>query len=146
MREFMKETGLEKSKITLDAHHCNPETMTQIEQAGGQSLIQVKENQPKLLEYCGQLEKQQSLAETVDYDSARGLVHTREAHLHPLNLLTIDSRWDKSGLRALLVMNRKTYNKATQQETSDTSYYLSNDRHIDKKNTVNHLAQAIRGH
>lgn len=30
MREFMKETGLEKSKISLDAHHCNPETMTQL--------------------------------------------------------------------------------------------------------------------
>ena len=146
MREFMKETGLEKSKMTLDAHHCNPETMTQIEQAGGQYLIQVKENQPKLLEFCRQLEKQQPLAETVDYDSSRGLVRTRAAHLHGLDLSTLDSRWDKSGLRTLVVMNRETYNKATQQETGDTSYYLSNYQPIDKQNTVNHLAQAIRGH
>lgn len=63
MREFMKETGLDSSKISLDAHHCNPETMTQIEQAGGQYLIQVKENQPKLLEYCRDLGEQSSLAE-----------------------------------------------------------------------------------
>jgi hypothetical protein len=35
MREFLKETGLEKGKTSLDAHHCNPETMTKIEQAGG---------------------------------------------------------------------------------------------------------------
>jgi hypothetical protein len=34
MREFLKETGLEKAKISLDAHHCNAETMSQIEQAG----------------------------------------------------------------------------------------------------------------
>ena len=35
MREFLKETGLENAKISLDAHHCNPETMTQVEQADG---------------------------------------------------------------------------------------------------------------
>jgi predicted transposase YbfD/YdcC len=34
MREFLKETGLEKHTISLDAHHCNPETTKQIEQAG----------------------------------------------------------------------------------------------------------------
>ena len=61
MREFLKETGLEKAKISLDAHHCNPETMTQIEQAGGLYLIQVKENQPKLLEQCRALAGQSPL-------------------------------------------------------------------------------------
>ena len=146
MREFMKETGLEKSKMTLDAHHCNPETMTQIEQAGGQYLIQVKENQPKLLEYCRDLGKQPSLAETVDYDSSRGLVCTREAHLHQLHLPTLDSRWGKSGLQTLVVMNRETFSKATQKETYETSYYLSNYQNAHKQNTVNHLAQAVRGH
>jgi len=43
MRDFMNETELEKAKMSLDAHHCNLETMTQIEQAGGQYFIQVKE-------------------------------------------------------------------------------------------------------
>jgi hypothetical protein len=32
--------------VTLDAHHCNPTTTAQIHQAGGQYVIQVKENQP----------------------------------------------------------------------------------------------------
>ena len=146
MREFMKETGLEKSKMTLDAHHCNPETMTQIEQAGGQYLIQVKENQPKLLEYCRDLGKQPSLVETVSYDSSRGLVCTREAHLHQLHLSDIDSRWDTSGLRTLVVMNRETYNKSTQKMTGETAYYLSNYQNIHRQHTVDHLAKAIRGH
>lgn len=146
MREFMKETGLDSSKISLDAHHCNPETMTQIEQAGGQYLIQVKENQPKLLEYCRDLGEQSSLAETVDYDSSHGLVCAREAYLHPLNLSDIDSRWDKSGLRTLIVMKRETFNKATQKATNETAYYLSNNQNDHKQHTVNHLAKAIRGH
>ena len=49
MREFLKETGLEKANISLDVHHGNPETMTQIEQAGGLYLIQVKENRSSYL-------------------------------------------------------------------------------------------------
>lgn len=146
MREFMKESGLEKSKISLDAHHCNPETMTQIEQAGGQYVIQVKDNQPKLLEYCHQLEKQNSLAKTVDHDLSHGHVYTREAHLYPIDLSAIDSRWRKSGLCSVIAMNRQTINKATQEETSETSYYLSNYQNEDRQFTVNNLAKVIRRH
>ncbi len=43
-------------------------------------------------------------------------------------------------------MNRETYSKATQKETYETSYYLSNYQNTHKQNTVNHLAQAVRGH
>jgi len=146
MREFIKETGLEKAKMSLDAHHCNPETMTQIEQAGGQYLIQVKENQPKLLAHCQWLGRQSSLAETVDHDLSRGIVCTREAHYHPLNLSSIDSRWSASGLRTLVVMRRETFNKATQETTSDISYYLSNYENTHQQQMVEHLAKTIRGH
>ena len=145
MREFIKETGLEKANLSLDAHHCNPETMTQIEQAGGCYLIQVKENQPKLLEHCRNLGKQLSLAETTDYDSSHGLVCAREAHLHAIQLSDIDSRWEKSGLRTLVVMNRETFNKSTQQVSNETAYYLSNYQN-NKQHTVNNLAKVIRGH
>ena len=146
MRDFMKETGLEKSKMSLDAHHCNPETMTQIEQAGGSYLIQVKENQPKLLEHCRELAKQSSLAEMIDYDSAHGLVCAREAHLHTIHLSDIDSRWKNSGLRTLVVMNRETFNKSTQKKTHETAYYLSNYQNDNKQYAVNNLAKVIRGH
>ena len=89
MREFLKETGLDNAKMSLDAHHCNPKTMTQIEPAGGQYLIQVKENQPKLLDYCRRLGQQSSHAATVDYERSRGLVCTREVHLYSLDLSNI---------------------------------------------------------
>jgi hypothetical protein len=68
MREFLKDTGLEKAKISLDAHHCNPEIMAQIAQADGLFLIQVKEIQPKLLEHCRALAVQPALAETIGHD------------------------------------------------------------------------------
>ena len=35
VRKLLKDSGLEKGKVTLDAHHCNPKTTAQIHQAGG---------------------------------------------------------------------------------------------------------------
>ena len=88
MREFLKETGLDSAKMSLDAHHCNPKTMTQIEPAGGQYLIQVKENQPKLLDYCRRLGQQSSRAATVDYEVSRGRVKLIFIHSTYQTLIT----------------------------------------------------------
>ncbi|MDP2099994.1 MAG: ISAs1 family transposase [Methylobacter sp.] len=146
MREFLKETGLENGKISLDAHHCNPETMAQVEQAGGLYLIQVKENQPKLLEHCRFLAEQSPLAETINHDGCHGFVTTRHAQLHNLQLSAIDNRWQHSGLQTLVVMKRETFNQSSQKTSNETSYYLSNHANDRKQHTVNTLAHAIRGH
>jgi predicted transposase YbfD/YdcC len=146
MREFLKETGLEKAKISLDAHHCNPETMTQVEQADGVFLIQVKENQPKLLEHCRILAEQTPLAETIEHDCGHGLISTRQAQLHNVQLSAIDNRWQQSGLRTLVVMNRETFNQSSQKTSNETAYYLSNHPNDCKQYTVKTLAGAIRGH
>ena len=146
MREFLKETGLENGKISLDAHHCNPETMTQVEQASGLYLIQVKENQPKLLEHCRFLAEQSPLAETIDHDCGHGFITTRQAQLHNLQLSAIDNRWQHSGLQTLVVMKRETFNQLSQKTSNETSYYLSNHANDRKQHTVETLAHAIRGH
>ncbi len=90
--------------------------------------------------------KQSSLAETVEYDSSRGLVCTREAHFHQLHLPSIDIRWGKTGLKTVIVMNREKFHKATQEVSHDTSYYLSNYQDNHEQKTVTCLAKAIRKH
>jgi len=146
MREFLKETGLEKHKISLDAHHCNPETTKQIEQAGGFYLVQVKENQPKLLEQCRALAEQSPLAESIEHDSGHGRISTRQASLHDLSLLDIDDRWQYSGLRTLTAMTRETFELSSQKDTGETAYYLSNYQDDNRQHTVKTLAGSIRGH
>jgi predicted transposase YbfD/YdcC len=146
MREFLKETGLEIGKISLDAHHGNPETMTQTEQAGGLYLIQAKENQPKLLEHCRVLAGQPPLAETLDHDCGHGSITTRQAHLHNIQLSAIDDRWQHSGLGTLIVMNREAVNRSAQKASNETAYYLSNHPNDSKQHAVKTLAGAIRGH
>jgi hypothetical protein len=32
VRGLLKDTGVDAKKVSLDAHHCNPETMTQVDQ------------------------------------------------------------------------------------------------------------------
>jgi predicted transposase YbfD/YdcC len=61
-------------------------------------------------------------------------------------LSDIVNRWQHSGLQALVVMNRETFNQLSQQTTNETSYYLSNDQNDDKQHAVKSLARAIRGH
>jgi predicted transposase YbfD/YdcC len=146
MRDFLKETGLDKHKVSLDAHHCNPETMAQIEQAGGQHLIQIKENQPILLEQCRVLGGQKSLADTIDHDYGHGYITTRQARLFNLQELYLDDRWQHSGLRPLVVVVRETYCFASGKTTRETAYYLSNFMGSHKVRTVEALATAIRGH
>jgi predicted transposase YbfD/YdcC len=146
MREFIAEMGLDQARLSLDAHHCNPDTMIQIEKAGGCYLIQVKENQPKLLEYCRQLGGQESVAYVSDYKASHGLVCAREAHLHAIRLPDIDTRWKNSGLKTLIVMNRETFNQSTEKVSNETAYYLSNYQDKNDQATVSHLAQVIRSH
>jgi len=93
--------------------------MTQIEQAGGLYLIQVKENQPKLLEQCRALAEQSPLAETIEHDCGHGFITTRQANLHNVLLSDIDNRWQHSGLRTLVVMNRETFAKSSQHTTNE---------------------------
>jgi len=149
VRELLKESGLEKQKVSLDAHHFNPITTTQIHQANGIYVTQVKENQAIFLKQCKSLHIQLTpLAETTSYEKAHGRVTTRRAQLFPLGSLSLDSRWQSSGLSALIVMERETVEIAKQKTTFDTSYYVSNSA-IESSSIhalTEELAGAIRFH
>jgi len=148
VRDLLKESELEAQKVTLDAHHCNPTTTAQIHQAGGQYVIQVKENQPILLEQC------QDLAATAvplghhdGCDKGHGRLTTREGQCFDMSALSLAPRWRDSGLHTLVVMKRETMTLATQKTTSETAYYLSNQAlRRDPQEQAMELTGAIREH
>lgn len=149
VRELLKESGLEKQKVLLDAHHFNPTTTAQIHQSGGIYLTQAKENQALFLQQCKQLHTQFSpLAETTAYEKAHGRVTSHRAQLFPLISLALDSRWKNSGLSMLIVVARETLEIAKQKTSFETSYYVSNTvlEAEEIKPIVEELAQAIRCH
>ncbi len=148
VRDLLKHSQLEARKVTLDAHHCNPTTTAQMHQAGGQYVIQVKENQPILLTQC------QSLAATAvplgshdACDKGHGRLTTREGQCFDMRALSLAPRWSDSGIHTLVVMKRQTVTRATQKTTSETAYYMSNQAlSSDPQAQAMALTGAIRQH
>ena len=149
VRTLLKDSGLEKRKVSLDAHHFNPATLGQIHQAGGIYLTQAKENQPVFLQQCQALRTESAaLAEAAGHEKSHGRVTTRRAQLFSLVSLTLDARWNDSGLSALMVVERETFEVATHKTSFETSYYVSNQvpEPATASALADELARAIRGH
>lgn len=134
--------------MTLDAHHCNPQTTAQMHQAGGQYVIQVKANQPLLLTQC------QSVAATAvplgshaECEKGHGRLTTRAGQCFDMSAVSLAPRWSDSGIHTLVVMTRHTITLATQKTTSETAYYISNQaRSTDPQAQALELTGAIRQH
>ena len=148
VRDLLTHSQLEAHKVTLDAPHCNPATTAQIHQAGGQYVIQVKENQPLLLTQC------QSVAAAAvplgSHDACEkghGRLTTREGQCFDMRAVSLAPRWRDSGIHTLVVMTRHTVTLATQKTTCETAYYLSNQAlSTDPQAQAMELTGAIRQH
>ena len=148
VRKLLKDSGLEKGKTTLDAHHCNPTTMAQIHKAGGYYLIQVKDNQPVLLKKCKELATEgKEVGSDINTEKGHGRITTRQAKLFSINTLNLDERWAESGLQTLVVMERETFDMNTERTSRETSYYVTNQG-VEKnsEDSSKELAMAIRKH
>jgi len=148
VREMIQETGLEKGDITLDALHCNPKTTSQINQAGGSYLIQVKENQTMLLIECKKLhEKESAIRISDDVEKAHGRLTTRTGSSYKFSYTNIDKRWKDSGIRTLVVVKRETLEVSSNKKTEETSYYITNKSVdlADSKSSED-LFRAVREH
>jgi len=147
-RALLKDSGLEKRKITLDAHHCNPTSLSQIAVAGGTYMVQVKDNQPILLEQCQNLAAQQKGTFSYeDHDKGHGRLTSRYANVHQMNAVPLDARWKSSSLQTLVVIKRETLTLKTNKKNEETSYYISNSAIKDNDLEIPYdLIKAVRGH
>ena len=140
------DSGLEKTKVTLDALHLNPRTTKQIHQAGGSYIIQAKGNQSILQRQLQQVRAtHQPLGSYTQVEKGHGRLEVRQGRCFDVRELEYAKRWSDSGFATLIVMERKiTTKKGISQETS---CYLSNERLIeDASEPVRELFEAIRGH
>ena len=147
-RELLRETGLEKGKITLDALHMNPTTTAQINLAGGTYIIQVKDNQAELRTQCEQLAAEDvRLGVIATTETGHGRHETRHGTFFDLEKIQFPERWSDSGLQTLVVMERRTIKTAQQKVSSEVSYYLSNQKISPEQfNLQVELFTAIRRH
>ena len=146
VRDLLEEQNLWGYKITLDALHLTPKTTAGIHQEGGGYLIQSKENQEKLLNLMKIIsETVEPLGWSESIDKGHGRLEERRASFFPIDPSLLDGRWDQSGLKGFVVMERKTEELKTGKITTETSYYVTNQS-LNTIETQQELFQAIRRH
>lgn len=147
-RELLRETGLEKGKVTLDALHMNPTTTAQINLAGGIYIIQVKDNQEKLRKQCERLAAEDDPLEVITtVEKGHGRHETRKGAFFDMEKIEFAERWSESGIRTLIVMERQTIKTAQRKVSSEVSYYVSNQEvSPEQSNVQSELFTAIRRH
>lgn len=148
VRQLLRDSGLAAQKVTFDAHHCNPETLTQVASAQGTYLTQVKQNQPILLGQCQQLAVTEgALFDYSHHEKAHGRLTSRYATFYPMQNLSLDARWEPADLQTLIVIRRETLQIKAGKTTEETSYYVTNEKLTPEGHeTAEELVQAIRKH
>jgi predicted transposase YbfD/YdcC len=147
-RELLRETGLEKAKVTLDALHMNAITTAQINLADGIYIIQVKDNQKELRKQCERLAAEEvSLGIITTVEKGHGRHETRKGAFFDMEKIEFAERWSDSGLRTLIMIERQTVKTAQRKVSSEVSYYVSNQKVSPEQSRVqSELCTAIRRH
>ena len=150
MQELLSEAGLAAQKISLDALHLSPKTLTQIEKSKGIYVIGLKENQAELS--ADMKRASQTLPTNGSYseiEKGHGRIEKRKYETYSIDNEYFDERWKAANFQTLIQVNRVIYDCKKKTEYNETAFYLSNQA---VKNIVGHpradveLAQAIRGH
>jgi hypothetical protein len=146
VRALLAQPPLAGRNVTLDALHCNPLTTAQIHQAHGGYLVQVKANQSALRSAVQTLAATGApLGTCQSIDKAHGRLEVRHAAFFSLASLALPARWHRSGLRAVVRVERTTTHLPTAKQTHAVAYYLTNQAGRTEPAQAD-LFTAIRGH
>lgn len=145
MQELLSEAGLAAQKISLDALHLSPKTLTQIEKSKGVYIVGLKENQTELL--ADMRRASQTLptnGSCSEIEKGHGRIEKRKYDTYSIGNEYFDARWEAANFQTLIQVNRVVYDCKKKTEYNETAFYLSNQ--AVKNNADVELAQAIRGH
>jgi predicted transposase YbfD/YdcC len=146
VRTLLAQSPLQGRKVTLDAGHCNPTTIAQIHQEQGGYLVQLNANQPTLRAAVHTLAATAPpLGTQQSVDKAHGRLEERHATFFSLATLPLPPRWQASGLRTVIRVERTTAQLATAKRTQAVAYYLTNQEAATSPAQAE-LFTAIRGH
>ena len=138
MKELIEALGLKDVVFTLDALHCQKKTVEVIVESGNDYVIQVKENQPSLLNAIKTVvENNESISICQHNEQSRGRKEQRtvEVFFSPVSGL---EAW--KGLQRVIRVERQTTRNG--HTSSADSYYISSLN----INDAEQFATGIRGH
>lgn len=121
VRELVKTSGLKNKTFTLDALHCQKETVELIVETENDYLIAVKKNQPRLYNHLTSLAKTDSpLTQHIDKEKSHGREITRKVSVFKAPE-DVQAAWKNS--QVFVRVERK--GRRGGDFYSETAYYLS---------------------
>lgn len=142
---FSQQHDLGNQAFSLDALHCHPALLKEIDRKEGVYLVQVKGNQPALeedLAWLTQVSEVQAMFHTVD--KGHGRLEERKAWLYAVEPACLEKRWHKAHLQSIIIVERSTERLKTKRKTLEKACYISNVEATPRNGEQ--LVQAIRGH
>jgi predicted transposase YbfD/YdcC len=144
-QQLLGELPLAHGTVTLDALHCQKKTFEAVAQAEAHALVQLKDNQPTLVQQVETACASQPPASTdTSRNTARNRYETRTVEVFAAAHAVAGTEW-KALIETIVRVNRKVWHRNAKtgllSATSDLTYYLANHTA-----PANHAAAAIRGH
>ena len=130
IRRLLDELDVTNALITLDALGCQRQVADQILQVGGNYLLQVKSNQPTLLQEIEDSFPKTGKGCTLHKEEDLGHGHIETRQMKSL-VLTPEMQEDSyafkdwAGIKSIHQLTRKRYDKRSGKETCEVSYYIS---------------------
>lgn len=142
-RNLLTCSNLSNSGVTLDALHCQIETLEMVVNQAGVYVVEVKANQAELaadlvdhMSFC----KPTNTIQT--YDKGHGRIEKRTYSFYDVSGICFNSRWQVADIQRLIVVDRHFTQIKTGKVSQEESFYITNS--IKHEDAV--LAGAIRGH
>ena len=142
-RKLLTTSNLSKTGVTLDALHCQTQTLELVVNQAGVYVVEVKANQTQL---GADLADHMALCVAANliqtYDKGHGRLEKRTYEFYDVSGVCFETRWEVAHIQRLIVVNRYFTQLKTGKTSQDQSFYITNSvTHSDQT-----LAAAIRGH
>ena len=142
LRKILKESGLASQKISLDALHCKPLTLSIINESGGKYLVGLKDNQKELKKQMTRaMANQAILFNSARQEKSHGRIEVRQYEFYDVLELEKAERWKTCQIKTAIKVTREREELKSGKNSREESYYLSNE-----VGNYEELAQAIRQH
>jgi len=142
VRKLLRDTGLSKQKVSLDALHCKAATLEIITREGGKYLVGLRENQKRLKkQICAGMENQSCLMKIKTEEKGHGRIETRNYFFFDVLELEKDERWKACRIKTAIKVKRERVEIKTNKTGMEESMYVSNE--VGK---YEELAEAVRHH
>jgi predicted transposase YbfD/YdcC len=131
---------------SFDALHTCPTLLETIENKGGIYLAQIKKNQKELFEECQHMVQNLPFKyDFEDLEKGHGRIEHRIAGLYPLEVATLNERWQSSDIETLVAIYRKRERTKDHKISQEIVYFVSN-KALTNKIAGNELYRAVRNH